>query len=140
MWCPGSSWRLLNNYMRQKDVYLDIDLNFPSNIYSDVARKRDMESVRQGLKNVVMIDHKPCQPDWGAGIHQYLFEPIDPVLVSMMRGDIRRKCAELEPRARIESIDITPDYDDHSIKITIWFYAFSETEIESVDMVLERSK
>ena len=61
-------------------IYSDIDLRFTANpISGDVAKKYDVNAVKQSLRNLVLTQYyeRPFQPNLGSPIYKLLFENLD---------------------------------------------------------------
>jgi phage baseplate assembly protein W len=111
----------LNIRAREK-VYTDLDFAFRANpVTGDVSLKKDVEAVKQSVLNILKTrrGEKPFLPNFGSGIHSYLFEPIDSVTKAMIEEDVIFSLRNYEPRVRILSIVVDDLADQNAINIRL---------------------
>ena len=48
---------------------------------------------------------RPMRPNFGCGIHDYVFETLDPYVLGRLEIEIRRALDRWEPRIRVVSVD-----------------------------------
>ena len=54
---------------------------------------------------------RPMRPEFGCGIHQYLFAPADGGTAGLMAQEVRRALDRWEPRITVASVDVSVDED-----------------------------
>ncbi len=52
---------------------------------------------------------RPMRPDFGCGIHDYVFAPADANTAGRLAVEVRRSLAFWEPRIDVKSVDVTVD-------------------------------
>ena len=52
---------------------------------------------------------RPMRPDFGCGIHDYVFAPADANTAGRLAVEVRRSLAFWEPRVDVKSVDVTVD-------------------------------
>ena len=115
----------MNNNIAPNRIYKDFDLSFNKLPTSgDVARKFDVNAVKQSLKNLIMTQHyeRLFHPEIGSPIRGLLFEPIDAVTTNAIKQGIERLIQNHEPRVRLVKLEVTPSEDENSYEISIHFF------------------
>lgn len=106
-------------------LYKDLDLSFGLNpLTSDVAKKLDVNAVKQSVNILVQTNfyERPFDAKKGANLRGLLFEPLGKPTANLIEKSIKFLLESYEPRARIESIVVTPDYDNNSYNTTLTFF------------------
>jgi hypothetical protein len=57
---------------------------------------------------------RPMRPEFGCGIHNYVFAGMDAATTVMMELEVRTSLERWEPRIEVEDVVITPDPGDAS--------------------------
>ena len=121
--------------------YRDLDLNFTIHpIKKDINKHTAEMAVVNSIKNLVLTKHYevPFQPEVGSNIQKLLFEPLDSVTASLLDREIRQVVANFEPRASVDVVKVTPDYERNGFTVTMQFYIINRTEPISIQFLLER--
>lgn len=127
---------------RQKVRYSDIPTNMtihPSR--GDLIPLRDDEAVKRAVKNVILTGEyeRRFQPEWGAGIPQYLFENInDPNIELLLKNKIKERVRYREPRATVLEVIVNGRPDENSISIRVFFSINNDPKPITLDVILER--
>lgn len=122
-------------------TYHDIDLAFKVNpITQDIGRKVDVDSVKQSLRNLFMYNRgeKPFNPNFGSGVREMLFEPIDYVTAGAIEKEIEFMIRNYEPRVELDAVQVEADPDNHSYQMRIDFHVVATREPQVYTSVLER--
>jgi phage baseplate assembly protein W len=105
-------------------LYKDLDLNFTRHpTTNDVAKVVDINSVKQAIKIAVLtrFSERLFDPSNGSPVYGRLFEPIDPINTEVMRRSVEQVIQNHEPRVIINEIFVTPNTDQRSYEISIYF-------------------
>ena len=89
----------------------------------------DINAVKTALNNIFNFrtGESILMPEFGSGnLYEYLYSPMDKYLIQKMTRTIKDILETWEPRIKINSIPI--EYDDESIKFTI-FYEIPELNV-----------
>lgn len=70
---------------------------------------------------------RPMRPDYGCGIHDYVFASIDPDSAGRMAAEVRASLVRWEPRIRVEGVDVTADPQDHTVAYVQIHYTIGDT-------------
>jgi phage baseplate assembly protein W len=128
---------LRNRTTLYSDFHKDLTIN---PISSDLAIKRNEESIKESLKNLILTDRgeRLMQPNLGSDVRASLFENATPVALKILEERIRDVINNYEPRVSIIDVDVTSLYDDNKVQVTIYFYVKNNEQPLSVDVFIER--
>jgi len=108
-------------------------------ISNDIRKKNDVQSIKQSVKTLVLLNHyeKPFHPDIGCDVYKSMFEPFeDSFTTSLMEGYIKNVINNYEPRVVLDKIDIDVQEENNFLGITIWFTPVGEVDSVSVEIFL----
>jgi uncharacterized protein len=99
----------------------------------DVALAAHEEDVRQAVRIILETGRgeRLMRPDFGAGLEQFLFEPLNTTTCALIRHRVEESLHTWEPRIRIEALDVLPNRAEqgridivleYSIRATNTFY------------------
>ena len=78
-----------------------------------VTREREIEeSIRLVLGTA--YGERPMRPEFGCGIHDEVFSPIDPSTFGRIAADVRSSLRRWEPRIDVREVEVTRDPDDQA--------------------------
>jgi phage baseplate assembly protein W len=124
-------------------IYSDLDLSFAAHpITGDVAKKYDVNAVKQSLKVLILTNfyERPFQPKLGSPIYGMMFENIDMITANSLKLRIELLINKYEPRVRSQQIDVVPLFDQNAFKVSIYFYVVGVSDPVSFSTVLRRSR
>ena len=64
---------------------------------------------------------RPFDPLFGCDLNKSLFENMNPLTVDTLSKNINEAIRNYEPRVRNLTVEVTPQYDDNSIIVSIYF-------------------
>ncbi|PNE42848.1 GPW/gp25 family protein [Streptomyces noursei] len=85
-----------------------------------------VESIEQAMYLILATSpgERPMRPEFGCGIHQLIFEPVNATTVALMEQEVRQALERWEPRAEIDDVVVTGDETDEALMyIDIHFHA-----------------
>jgi len=105
-------------------LYKDIDLTFAKTTSNDVAKRIDVNAVKQSIKNLLLTrpGERPFQPNLGSELYSILFEPMDAVTVETLKGVITTCIGNYEPRVKLQEVAVNPNYDENAYDVSLYFY------------------
>ena len=108
---------------KKRILYSDFLMNFDINPFTGIlARSTNEESVKNALKQLILTDcgERFYDSNKGSRIKQTLFELFDIGLYDAMKMQIKSTCAQYEPRALIQDVQIDrgPDNNEFTVSIT----------------------
>ena len=71
------------------------------------------EELREAIRLILSTatGERPMRPDFGCGIHDYVFAPADATTAGRIAYEVRTSLARWEPRIEVVDVDVTPDPD-----------------------------
>lgn len=106
----------------RKREYRDLTLTFAQNpVTLDVAVISGADAVKRSIRNILLtnVGEVPFLPNFGSRLTTLLFEPIDPITTAQIDSEIRATLQAFEPRAKIQSLVVTPSTDEQRYDITL---------------------
>lgn len=115
---------------------------FQHPVSNDLARITDFEAVKRSIKNLILTDkyERLLDPGIGSNINRLLFDPADGSTTIMLQDYITEVIKNYEPRAKLEDVQVIPDYDRNAYYITIYFSVIFSEQIQSVEVFLQRAR
>jgi len=90
--------------------YTDIDLYLTKNeITNDISLKLDLAAISQAIKNVILTSQgeRLFNPNFGGGLYDILYSDLSLLELRLKELQLTAAIQIAEPRASIQSIDIT---------------------------------
>ena len=81
---------------------------------------------------------RPFQPGIGCDVRKMLFENFTSATVAMTKEMIVEVLEAHEPRCNLLNVKATVDEDNNALYLTIVFSVINSSNVETVDLVLER--
>jgi len=112
-----------------KDIHLDIKpnqnisefgLHRESNT-NDIEESRDVAAIMNSIKNIfdTVPGEKLLSPEFGANLHQYLFDPITKDTAENIGETTRAAINQFEPRVILDKVQVIMNKDAHEYVITV---------------------
>lgn len=124
-------------------IYSDIDFTFTKKpVTADVALSYDVQAVTRSIRNILLTKHydKPFNPDFGTNLDALLFENVSPLTSSALENEIRIAIENFEPRARIQSLVVSPMPDKNAYNLTMTFFVENAVQPTTITLLLERNR
>lgn len=105
-------------------IFRDIDLSFEMNPYTkDIYLKTEEEAVKTALKNLIKTQNfeRKFHPEIGTQVYSLLFENKTAAVLLALERSIEEAITKFEPRVRIVDLNITENYDNNDLEVTIVF-------------------
>jgi phage baseplate assembly protein W len=78
-----------------------------------VSRDREIEEAIRLIIGTAPGE-RPMRPEYGCGIHNYIFASIDPDTAGRIAAEVRASLVRWEPRIEVRGVDVTVDPIDRS--------------------------
>jgi phage baseplate assembly protein W len=121
--------------------YIDIDLDFkPHPVTGDILKHKDERAVIASVANLLQTDFysRLFQHNIGSNLRKILFEPIDIITGITLQDSILGCIREFEPRASVDAINVTPNYDEQRYDISLTISLVNLTNPVTINFFLER--
>lgn len=89
------------------------------------------DAIKNNLINYFLTNpgERPGNPEFGAGLRQFIFTQITDDNMDFLREDIQQKLASNFPRVVVEQVEVIPDQDKNHVLVNIK-YSVANTGIE----------
>jgi phage baseplate assembly protein W len=71
------------------------------------------------LLHFTIPGEKPFQPNVGCNVTKLLFENLDRLTASSIESEIRNTVNNFEPRVRLTTVIVNPNFDDNIFEVTL---------------------
>ena len=86
-------------------------LSFPLRVDArgGLALSHEDEDVREAIQFILGTapGERPMRPEFGCGIHDYVFESVDAYLVGRLEQEVRRALDRWEPRIEVTAVELS---------------------------------
>lgn len=109
---------------RVSQGFRDISMTFQSSPLSgDLIAVNNVNAVARSVRNIVytLPGEKFFNPNFGSNITASLFENFDEFSASIIKGEIQTSIRNFEPRVNLQSVEVTPDYENNSFDVVIQY-------------------
>lgn len=79
-----------------------------------VSREQELEESIQLILRTA-YGERPMRPEFGCGIHRYVFEPANPTTAGRIAYEVKMSLRRWEPRIEVEDVIVTFDPEDPSV-------------------------
>lgn len=128
---------------RNTRTFSDLDFNFGLHPRTgDVSTRYDDEAIKQSIRNLILTRNfeRPFRSDVGCQVRSLLFEPMSPLLSTMMERTISDVINNYEPRVVLLEVNVKFSPENNDAYITITFKIRNTETPLSVNLILERTR
>jgi len=107
---------------RVSQGFKDISMTFQANpLNSDLIAINNINAINRSIRNIVFTlpGEKFFNPVFGSNITASLFENIDDFSAAAIKNEIELSIRNFEPRVNLQSVVVTPDYEDNTFDVVI---------------------
>jgi uncharacterized protein len=79
-----------------------------------VSKERELEEAMR-LILATAPGERPMRPEFGCGVHNYVFAGTDATSASAMAAEVRKALLRWEPRVIVQDVEVVPDADDGAL-------------------------
>ena len=130
-----------NDSDRNAQVFKDINLSLARHpITGDIASLTNIEAVKRSVRNLINTNfyERPFHPEIGSNVRSILFEPVSPVVASVLERHVKDVVENFEPRAELIDVQVTDNSDANEYRVQIKFYVVNSSDIVDMNIFLER--
>ena len=109
---------------RVSQGFKDISMSFQSNpLNNDLIAIKNVNAIARSVRNIVLTTpgEKFFDPDFGSNVSKLLFENVDDITASQIRQEIEFSINNYEPRVKLLSIEVNPDFDNNAFDTIITY-------------------
>lgn len=128
---------------RNTRTFSDLDFNFIRHpVSGDVTSRYDEEAIKQSIRNLILTKNfeRPFRSNIGSQIKALLFEPISPLLATMLQNVIANTINNHEPRVDLLNVNVTFSPENNDAYVTIEFKIKNTETPITVNLLLERTR
>ena len=107
---------------RANQGFKDISMSFARNpLNNDLIGLKDNNAITRSLRNIVFTrpGEKFFNPNFGSRISDSLFENVSGAVALSIRDEIDRSITNYEPRVKLRSVRVKPDFGNNEMNVTI---------------------
>ncbi len=95
--------------------------------------------IRSAIQRLLLTNNgeRVMQPEFGTKLRAMLFEPLDEQLLLDIKEILGVKLEKHEPRIRLLDVDFDPDYDNHTITISLSYEYLQNGEQDILSFLLK---
>ena len=130
-----------NNSDRNAQIFKDINLSLARHpITGDIATLSNVEAVKRSVRNLVNTNfyERPFHPEIGSNVRSVLFEPVSPIVATVLERHVRDVIANFEPRAELVDVIDSDNSDANEYRVQIKFFIVNSSDIADMNIFLER--
>ena len=130
-----------NDSDRNAQVFKDINLSLAKHpITGDIASLTNIEAVKRSVRNLINTNfyERPFHPEIGSNVRSVLFEPVSPIVASVLERHVKDVVENFEPRAELIDVQVTDNADANEYRVQIKFYVVNSSDIVDMNIFLER--
>ena len=104
--------------------FKDISMSFKANpLNNDLIALKNETAIARSVRNIVMTipGERFFQPNFGSEVNRLLFNNIDDISASLIESQIRQSIENYEPRVKLRSLKVDPNFDNNSFDIKITY-------------------
>ena len=101
---------------RVSQGFKDISMSFQSNpLNNDLIALKNVYAIARSVRNIILTTpgEKFFDPDFGSNVSKLLFENVDDITASQIQEEIEFSINNYEPRVKLLSVEINPDFDNN---------------------------
>ena len=117
--------------------FKDLSISFTRNkITNDLLVKKEDAAVKQAVVNILMTNkgERLFDPDYGSDVPTYLFDQLDYGTAANISDAIRECLSKYEPRIRINSLGVVPDFDQNGFEVQLAFKVIGRDDLAPFDV------
>ena len=102
--------------------FKDISMSFQVNpINSDTIAVKNDTAIARSIRNLVLTTpgERFFNPNLGSRVYESLFDNVDEISAASIKDEIEETIINYEPRVKLQSVKVNPDYDNHTFDVTL---------------------
>jgi len=128
----------------QFQTFKDLSITFRKHpITDDLIVVKGDAAIKQAVVNLLLTNRgeRLFNSEIGSGITNLLFEPLDYGTAALVNAEITRTLEDYEPRIRIETLTVVPNFEDNGFEVGLEFEVVGRDDLPlNVEFFLERSR
>ena len=129
---------------RVSQGFKDLSMTFQANpLNQDLIVLKNENAIARSVRNIVFTvpGEKFFQENFGSRISESLFENIDEISALAIKDEITESINRFEPRVRLISVDVIPDYAGNAFNVLIVYEIIGiDTPAQQLEFVLQSTR
>jgi len=129
---------------RVSKAFRDVSASFQVNpLNYDLIALNNENAIARSVRNLILTvpGERPFNPALGSEVYRLLFENFDSQTAFAIKTQITNTIKNFEPRVSLESVDVTPNFDDHEFNVTITYKIVGiDAETQQLQFALEPTR
>ena len=129
---------------RVSSSFKDLSLSFQVNpLNYDLISIFNQTSISRSIRNLVFTlpGERFFNQDLGCRVSKVLFENIDEITASIIQTEIETTIKNYEPRVSLDSVDVSPNYDENEFDVTIKYNVIGiDISAQKLEFVLQPTR
>jgi phage baseplate assembly protein W len=125
-------------------TFKDISLAFQRHpITNDVTVLTNQTAISRSIRNLVLtnVGEKFFKPNVGSRVNSSLFELLDMGAGTAIRSEIESTIKNYEPRVFLNTVQVTPLYDDNAFDVVISYFVVGQpNNTQTIDFLLQATR
>lgn len=125
-------------------TFKDISLAFQRHpITNDVTVLINQTAISRSIRNLVLtnVGEKFFKPNIGSRVNSSLFELLDMGAGTAIRSEIESTIKNYEPRVFLNTVQVTPLYDDNAFDVVISYFVVGQpNNTQTIDFLLQATR
>ena len=109
---------------RVSKEFKDISMSFQVNpLTYDLIGIKNQTAISRSVRNLVLTlpGERFFNQNLGSNVNKLLFENIDSLTAASIQDEIRTTINNYEPRVKLRSVEVSPNYDQNQFDISITY-------------------
>lgn len=104
-----------------KDISMSMQVN---PLTYDLIDIKNETAISRSIRNLVLTSpgERFFNQTLGSKVYQSLFGNLDDISASIIESEIKNTIKNYEPRVKIISVDVSPNYEQYEFNVTIRYY------------------
>ncbi len=97
-------------------------MSFEANpLNNDLIGVKNDTAIARSIRNLVLTNpgERFFNPNLGSRVYESLFDNVDEISASSIKDEIEETIINYEPRVKLQSVKVNPDYDNHTFDVTL---------------------
>lgn len=117
-------------------AFLGIGWAFPLRLAADgrVALVQHEADIRQAIWIILSTNpgERVMRPDFGAGLETFVFEPVNPTTIAMVRTRVEEALVDWEPRILVEAVAVTTAAERNTLLIDVTYRVRATNTVQNL--------
>ena len=129
---------------RVSQGFKDVSMTFQRHpLTGDIIALKNESAIARSVRNIVFTTpgEKFFDEAFGSRISKALFENINDISASIIRGEITNSLQRYEPRVNVREVEVEPNFDQNEFNVTIIYEIIgADVPAQELQFVLQSTR